>query len=379
MAMRNWLAVLKAIARFPGSHVEAMDRIARVQNVLEHTEAKLHASIEGEAARVSDQVHREITRLSDQLNLALRDLTLLTRRQLEFQRETRLLLDQMAKPADPEWNLPFPPSEIPPKEIVFPGSSVCRQDAMATAAYPYWMHKIGFAPIWHRKRWEFMYICQVLYERGFLAPGIKGLGFGVGEEPLPAFFASQGCRLTLTDMPPEAAADAGWVETEQYAVSRETLRRPFVCPDDVFDANVSFRFCDMNAIPPDLKEFDFCWSACALEHLGSIESGLAFIESSVDTLRPGGIAVHTTEFNLSSNDDTVAEGSTVLFRRRDLEGLAERLNKNGHVMALVDFDPGQGVMDRYIDVPPYRDEPHLKLALSGYACTSLGLFVRRAD
>jgi len=64
----------------------------------------------------------------------------------------------------------------------------------------------------------------------------------------------------------------------------------------------------MNAAPSDLSDFDFCWSASAFEHFGSIDQGLAFIERIIECLKPGGRAVHTTELNVSSNDDTVAEG-----------------------------------------------------------------------
>jgi hypothetical protein len=35
-------------------------------------------------------------------------------------------------------------------------------------------------------------------------------------------------------------------------------------------------------------------------------------------------------------------------------------------------------MERFIDVPPYRSEPHLVLALKGYATTSFGLIVQKA-
>lgn len=134
----------------------------------------------------------------------------------------------------------------------------------------------------------------------------------------------------------------------------------------------------MNAIPEALRGFDFCWSACALEHLGSLEAGARFVESSLRTLAPGGVAVHTTEFNLSSNDDTVDAGHTVIYRRRDLEALAERLRARGHHVEPLDFDPGSGVLDRYVDVPPFLAEPHLRLRLERFDCTSIGLIVRAA-
>ena len=134
----------------------------------------------------------------------------------------------------------------------------------------------------------------------------------------------------------------------------------------------------MNAISSDLESFDFCWSACAFEHLGSIELGLQFVENSLATLRPGGWAIHTTELNVASNSDTIDNETTVLFRRRDFEMLARRLSALGHVVAPFDFGMGSQPMERYIDVPPYRQEPHLVLALKGYATTSFGLIVQKA-
>lgn len=76
----------------------------------------------------------------------------------------------------------------------------------------------------------------------------------------------------------------------------------------------------MNAINANLQDYDFCWSSCALEHLGDLRRGFDFIINSVEkTLKVGGIACHTTEFNLSPNDTTVASGPTVLYRRKDLD------------------------------------------------------------
>jgi len=135
----------------------------------------------------------------------------------------------------------------------------------------------------------------------------------------------------------------------------------------------------MNHVTDDLTDFDFCWSACAFEHLGSIELGLKFIERIISCLKPGGWAVHTTEFNISSNDETVSEGGTVLFRRRDFEALASRLDAMGHTVAPFNFNAGQGVVDGYIDVAPYRPEPHLKLAIGGFEATSFGLIVQRGE
>jgi hypothetical protein len=126
-------------------------------------------------------------------------------------------------------------------------------------------------------------------------------------------------------------------------------------------------------VPVEWNGFDFTWSACALDHLGTLENGMTFIERSLDCLRPGGVAVHTTEFNVSSDSSTLATGSTVLYRRRDIIELTERLVSRGHRMVL-NFNPGSGEIDRHVDEPPYSDV-HLKLRTADYVATSIGLIV----
>lgn len=131
----------------------------------------------------------------------------------------------------------------------------------------------------------------------------------------------------------------------------------------------------MNAIPPDLQNFDFCWSSCALEHLGSTEAGKAFVINSLNTLRSGGLAIHTTEYNLSSNEDTIASGGTVLFRRRDFEDLASSLRSNGHTVAPLNFYRGTHPLDEYIDMPPYSNDEHFMTGTQKFNSTSFGLVV----
>ena len=297
----------------------------------------------------------------------------------ESRRETRTLLSALSLPDASIWQgKPVLPADLGgPGAPTFPNSVVCRQDSFEQPYFAFWCVRLGEYLRYHRKLWEFVFICQALWERGAVIKGARGLGFGVGREPLAAFFASMDCQVTATDMSAQGASDAGWIQSSQHAEGKEGLRRAIVCPDDLFDRNVEFRECDMNAVPDDLTGYDFCWSACALEHLGSIEKGLDFIVRSVECLKPGGWAIHTTELNLTSNDDTVDNMDTVLFRRRDLEALAARLTAMGHHVEPFDFDPGTKPLDNYIDVPPYRTEPHLKIALFGYSITSVGIMVRR--
>ena len=167
-------------------------------------------------------------------------------------------------------------------------SGVCRQLHFSTDEFRYWIGRMGGVPTMHRKQWEFFYIAQVLFEQGMLTPGKKGLVFAVGREALPALFAKLGCQILATDLAAEAAQASGWIETGQHSSQVEQLFDERICPRETFFSAVSYQNLDMNDIPQALSgQFDFCWSSCAYEHLGSLEHGLTFVERSMDTLRPG--------------------------------------------------------------------------------------------
>jgi hypothetical protein len=295
----------------------------------------------------------------------------------QLQRETRLLLNRLSLPNRDAWASPPDEDDAGPASDAFPRSTLCRQQSFDQPYFRFWTQRLGASFVYHRKLWEHVFILQALWERGVIRSGARGLGFGVGREPLPALFASEGCEITATDMDPGDAVEKGWSQSAQHAAGLDALRFDHICPPELFEQRIAFRVCDMNDISEGLADYDFCWSSCALEHLGSIEHGARFIESSIERLRPGGWAVHTTEFNLSSNSDTLEAGGTVLFRDRDLRELAGRLEEAGHHVAPLDLAPGDQLLDDYVDVPPYRPQPHLQLAIAGYACTSVGFIVQR--
>jgi SAM-dependent methyltransferase len=149
-----------------------------------------------------------------------------------------------------------------------------------------------------------------------------------------------------------------------------------------FGRLVSFRYADMRALSDDLglRQFDFLWSSCAFEHLGNLAAGLTFVRSAMKFLRPGGIAIHTTEFNLSSNDATMEEGWAVLYRQRDIEELDRTLRLDRCGLEPVDFDAGTHRHDLNYDTEPYerdRNGAHIKLRLFGHVCTSILLIARK--
>ena len=133
----------------------------------------------------------------------------------------------------------------------------------------------------------------------------------------------------------------------------------------------------MNRISADLVDFDFLWSSCAFEHLGSLQNGLRFVREAMRCLKPGGVAVHTTEFNLSSNFRTIESPGLVLYRKCDILELIRTLERAGYEVSALNLNPGSRELDCYVDRPPYSSEPHLKLMLDRFVFTSLGLIIRR--
>jgi len=226
---------------------------------------------------------------------------------------------------------------------------------------------------------EHIYILQALHKNGMLAENKKGLGFGVGAESLPAVMASKGCTVLATEINIENPDERGWVTDRNLDQQMEAMNDRGICDDASFKSLVKFRDVNMNHIPEELKEFDFTWSSCSLEHLGSLKHGEDFIVNSLKCLKPGGIAVHTTEYTFFKNY-TVDNASTVFYRKKDILSLAERLLDEGHEISL-NLYKGKSFLDWYIDVPPHRNKNHIKLLVSKKSkivlTTSIGLLIKK--
>lgn len=252
-------------------------------------------------------------------------------------------------------------------------SCLCTQAQLETPPFREWSRRMRLQFKHHRKLWEFAFIAEALEQHGMLRPGRRGLGFAVGREPLAALFASRGCEIVATDLDERQAGKLGWTASNQHAARLEDLNTDGLCDPDEFRRLVTFRPVDMNDIPDDLEGFDFVWSSCSFEHLGSIAHGRRFIDRMTRCLKPDGIAVHTTEFNVSSNSATIDNDPTfVIFRQRDIEEMAADLRSKGRGVEL-DLTLGNGPADAHVDLYPYEQKTHLKLQLGSFVATSFGL------
>ncbi|MCL4526992.1 MAG: class I SAM-dependent methyltransferase [Gammaproteobacteria bacterium] len=270
----------------------------------------------------------------------------------------------------------FPDSPMVPSLPLLPFQySTCNASDFIHPEFAAICSNLKIIPRFRRKQWEWVYIIHHLGKNGLLEEGKKGLVFGVGSERLPSLFASRGLIITATDAPTEIGNIWQW---GQHSAGLDNLYYGDIVDKEVFNRNVSFRVVDMNNIPEDLNGFDFCWSSCCFEHLGSLQNGADFVLNSMNTLRPGGVAIHTTEFNLSSNTDTVSAGGTVIYRKVDIEKLIDKARSMGFCVEDLNIAPDSYYLDNYVDVPPYQQQNfHLKLELAGYVSTSVGLVVKK--
>ena len=231
----------------------------------------------------------------------------------------------------------------------------------------------------HRKVWEFVYVLRAAEQHGLLEDGRRALGFGVGEEPLPATFARFGMTVLATDLDTAHKESAAWSSTGQHMSGLGALSRPEVVPDDLLARRVTTRYIDMNELPDDLGRFGLIWSCCALEHLGSPEAGLEFVRHTLELLEPGGVSVHTTELELTLRDETAEYGHLAVYRKTDLEWLAALVRKRGYEIETNWYVSMDTPADRWIAMPPYphSDPAHLKLAIGESVSTSVGILIRR--
>lgn len=264
-------------------------------------------------------------------------------------------------------------------------SRPCTYAELISPEFTRWTNEIKESPLdIKRKFWEYDFILNTLWSAGMIQEGRTGLGFAVGQEPLPAVFVKYGCQILATDLELHKACQEGWVDTNQHANGLNVLNKEGICDQDHFQQNCKFLNVDMNNIPDDLGKFDFIWSSCALEHLGSIKRGKEFIYNSLKFLKSGGIAVHTTEYNITSNYFTFGllpqKIPVSLFRKRDFVNIANTLTSEGHEIRL-SFEMGNTPNDEYVDEFPYKMNPHLKLRTSSrfhsFVITSYGLIIQK--
>lgn len=228
--------------------------------------------------------------------------------------------------------------------------------------------ELDMIPTPHRKKWEFAYVADAVLQRKTALETLSAIGFGVGSEPIPAWLVRRGIKVIATDLPSEE-----WAASGQNSDSLTQLYRPSIIPNDVLSTRCEFLPLDMNSIPSHLHGiFDISWSCGSLEHIGGIEKGKQFILNQMKCLRPGGIAIHTTEFNLTSDYYTIHQSNLCAFRGLDFSDIERRLRAQGDKLIGLDLSKPDLV-------PTLDGDLHPALSIGGYTITSFALIIRRGQ
>jgi len=249
--------------------------------------------------------------------------------------------------------------------IARPASQLCTRAQFGEAAYREASLRLGEVPCLHRQQWEIVYVLASLEARGAVGPGKRGVVVGAISGALPAVLAAAGCEVTVVAPRIDPATLAS-------AVARG------LCTEDDFRARVVVRN-DAEALAQQAPgTLDFVCTFGLADAVGSVERALGPMKASFAWLRPGGAAVHTATFNLSSNYGTIERRGTCALRRFDLDTIGTFAARAGVTMAPLTLFDGDDPADAYVDTPPYHSQPHLKLRVDRYVLTSIGLAFARA-
>jgi hypothetical protein len=268
-------------------------------------------------------------------------------------------------PADPD--LPW---TFQPPTLDRPVSQLCTAAQFDEPAFAEIIQAMSLRPGRTRSLWEQAWIVSLLATEGLVAQGKSGVAFDAGRERIGAILASRGVRVLGTG--------GNIVDDRDAETRRLQLFYPEIVHIDDFDGLVSYAAVDPRAarrMPPGI--YDFCWSLGMPGRLGSIEAALDFFEASLVTLRPGGLALHTLAFNLTSDAATWELPDLVVLRRRDIEALAARLAPSGHRLLTFNTHPGLDTADETVKTEAHGPIGHRQR--HGFAvATSFGLAIRKA-
>jgi len=157
----------------------------------------------------------------------------------------------------------------------------------------------------HRKQWEFGMIFLALKRQGVLRGNAHGLSMGGGRERLLYAVANHVEHITVTDL---YSPDTDWLCARTDNPDLFVKSDPPI-PTDV--SRISALRADMRDLPFPSDSIDFCYSTCALEHIGGRDDFLRHFHEVYRVLRDDGIYVFTTEFHFGN--ETIEDPQNVIF------------------------------------------------------------------
>ena len=167
------------------------------------------------------------------------------------------------------------------------------------------LNELREPPRFHRKQWEFAMIFLALKKLGYMNENMTGLSLGGGNERVLYSIAQHVKKLIVTDLYDENTTwdCAKTNDPDEYI----KVSKPF----DVDDSKIKALRMDMRYLDFEDKTFDFCYSSCAIEHIGDFEDFVRHLDEVYRVLKEDGVYVFTTELEIGSN--TVKDQNNFIF------------------------------------------------------------------
>lgn len=176
-----------------------------------------------------------------------------------------------------------------------PLNKVCR---VGDAAHPLWRRgydDLGFPADparFHRKVWEFNQALYGLRTLRRLAPGAVALGIGAGHEEVIYFLANRIRLVVATDL-----YEGEYLGGESHA---DVLEHPAkYAPFPYREDHLQVRRMDGLALDASDGHYDFLFCLSSIEHFGRLDEKQRALREMFRVLKPGGVAVVTTEVVLN--------------------------------------------------------------------------------
>lgn len=165
-------------------------------------------------------------------------------------------------------------------------------------------------PRFHRKQWESAMIVHTLQRLGKLRPDATGLSMGGGKELVLYAIAQHVRQLVVTDLyDRQTTWDCAKTDDPDAFIR---TNKPF----PVDDARLKVLRMDMRELEFPDRSFDFCYSTCAVEHIGARTDFLRHFNEVARVLADDGVYVFTTE--VSTGDVTIRDEHNYVFSLQEL-------------------------------------------------------------
>lgn len=223
-----------------------------------------------------------------------------------------------------------------------------------------------------RWQWEQVWIVSVLATAGLIGLGRRILGLDIGNQRLPALLASRGVEVMVAD-PPTPTEDL----ERRRLIRASDLFHPEIVNFDDFGRLLRWEMFGPETLPAELHGmFDAVWSTGVIEQLGPRERAMAAIKDTLACLKPGGIAAHSVVLNIASDTMAPNRPDYAVFRRSDIEALAQELRAEGHSIETLNFHPGLAPEDDEVFSGP-GSQQRPKWRHGAHVLTTFGLVIRK--